>query len=454
MSGANLSLVARIATTPDGQYFNPVIETMPRKRIRALQVQRLRAQLAYVGQRSRFYTDLWAAAGFDPLAVTSVANFDAPFTNKEQLRDSQLDGPPLGWHAAVPMDDVVRVHSSSGTTGRPSYVGITTRDLEDWTEVVARVLYCEGMRPSDVVVHAFGLGFFVGGLPLKDATERIGATFIPIGTGASDRVVQSIRDLSATVLMCTPSYATYLAEYCRDRLALDPAELGLRKLLVGAEPGGSIPAVRSRLETDYGARVNDGMGNADIFPIYLAGCPEQDGLHLCAEDQLLLEVVDPDTGDRLDWVDGAEGELVATHLHRECVPLVRFRVRDRVVVDMRPCPCGRTSPRLTCAGRTDDLLFVAGVNVWPSAVKAVVAEMAPRTTGAMQIVLADPGPVVRPPLRVQVEYGPDEEDLEALREDVERALREKLFVRVAVDLVPPNALPRWEMKAQLVRRRR
>lgn len=440
--------------SPDGQLFDRAVETMPRERMRALQLDRLRTQLAGLLQRSPFYADLWAEHGFDPLSVGSLEEFDAPLTTKEMLRDSQLEAPPLGRHAGVSMVDVVRVHASSGTTGRPSYVGITGRDLEDWTQVVARVLYSEGMRPDDVVVHAFGLGFFVGGLPLKDATERIGATFVPIGTGSSDRVVQSIRDLGGTVLMSTPSYATYLAEYCRNKLGLEPAELGLRKLLLGAEPGASIPAVRARLEADYGAVVGDGMGNADVFPIYLASCAEQDGLHLCAEDQLLTELVDPESGQRLEWTEGAEGELVVTHLQRECVPLVRFRVRDRVVVAATSCPCGRTSPRLHCVGRTDDLLFVAGVNVWPSAVKDVIASMAPRTTGAMQIVLSDVGPVVRPPMRVQVEYGLDVEDLDELRTDVENMLRDKLIVATMVDLVPPNSLPRWEMKAQLVRRRR
>jgi phenylacetate-CoA ligase len=254
--------------------------------------------------------------------------------------------------------------------------------------------------------------------------------------------------------MCTPSYATYLAEYCRDRLGVRPDGLGLRKLLVGAEPGGSVPAVRERLEREFAAPVSDGMGNADLFPIYLATCPERSGLHLCAQDLLLLEVVDADSGELLGWADGVEGELVATHLQRECVPLVRFRVRDRVVVDTSPCPCGRTTPRLQCAGRTDDLLIVAGVNVWPSAVQDVVASLQPRTTGALQILVDGSGPLVRPPLRVQVEYGEDEEHLDALREDVERTLREKLIVRTAVELVPPKALPRWEMKAQLVRRRR
>lgn len=443
-----------VDSAPDGQLFNPAIEGISRVELKAVQLDRLRAQLAYVQENSAFYADLWAAQGFSPETVTSLDDFDAPFTTKEMLRDSQLEAGPLGNHAAAAMRDVVRIHASSGTTGRPSYVGITRRDLEDWTEVVARVLYAEGMRPGDVVVHAFGLGFFVGGLPLKDATERIGATFVPVGTSGSDRIVQSIRDLGATVLMSTPSYATYLAEYCRDRLDLDPRGLGLTKLLLGAEPGASIPGVRAQLEAEFGATVGDGMGNADVFPIYLGTCSEQDGLHICAEDQLLTEIVDPDTGDRVEWIDGAEGELVVTHLRRQCVPLVRFRVRDRVVVRTDACPCGRTSARLHCIGRTDDLLFVAGVNVWPSAVKDVVTSLQPRTTGAMQIVLADAGPVVRPPLRVQVEYGPDEEDLDGLRTTVEQVLRDRLVVKAEVELVPPHALPRWEMKAQLVRRRR
>lgn len=439
-------------TEPDGVYFNAAAETMPAAEMEQLQLERLREQLSYVRQNSGFYRDKWSAAGFDPALVESLASFDAPFTTKEELRASQSAAPPLGRHAAAAMEHVIRVHSSSGTTGRPSYVGITPADQRSWVEVVSRVLYCEGMRRRDVVVHGFGLGFFVGGLPLKDATERIGATFVPIGTGATDRLVTSIRDLSATVLMCTPSYATYLAEYCRDRLDTDPATLGLRTLLLGAEPGAGIPAMRDQIEQDFAASVSEGIGNADLFPIYGASCPARQGMHLCAQDLMLAEVIDPETGQRLPWESGAEGELVATHLRRECVPLVRFRVRDRVVVDASPCSCGRTSPRVHCAGRTDDMLIVAGVNVWPSAVKDVVCSLRPRTTGAVQIVVSGESVRVDPPLHIQVEYGPDEEGLRQLKDDLEQALRNKLIFKAAVELVPPSSLPRWEMKAQLVRR--
>jgi phenylacetate-CoA ligase len=186
--------------------------------------------------------------------------------------------------------------------------------------------------------------------------------------------------------------------------------------------------------------------------VYAANCDELDGNHFLAPDYLYLEVIDPESGEVLGWEDGTEGELVATHLERECVPLVRFRVHDRVVVKSSPCPCGRTGPRLTCIGRTDDMLIVAGVNVWPSAIKDVVTELYPRTTGALQILLEAPGPKVEPPLRVQVEYGEEATDLESLKREIEQVIRDKLIVKAEVELVPPETLPRFEMKAQLIKR--
>jgi phenylacetate-CoA ligase len=438
---------------PEGRYWRPEIETMPWDEVERMQLEKLRRQLGYVVERSPFYARKLERAGLEPGRLRSLEGLrQVPFTTKEELRDSQIASPPLGEHAAADLVDVIRIHSSSGTTGRPSYVGITARDREVWTETVSRVYYCEGVRREDVVIHGFGLGFFVGGLPLKDAIENIGATFIPIGSGASERLVTSIRDLGGTILTCTPSYANYLAEYVRERFRMEPAELGLERILLGAEPGGAIPAVRNRLADDFGAFVTESLGNADLIPTYAANCDELDGNHFLAPDFMLLEVVDPDTGEPVELEDGVEGELVATHLERECVPLVRFSVRDRVRVMTSPCPCGRTAPRYTCVGRTDDMLIVAGVNVWPSAVKDVVTAMHPRTTGALQILLDAPPPGVEPPLRLQVEYGPEASDLPALKQELERTLREQLVVKADVELVPPETLPRFEMKAQLIRR--
>lgn len=426
---------------------------MPADALRELQGSKLRGQLAAVSERSPFYARKFAEAGFEPGSVRSVDDLaGAPFTEKQELRDSQLRAPPLGEHAAVPLADVIRVHSSSGTTGQPSYIGITRADRERWTEAISRVYWCEGVRPEDVVIHGFGLGFFVGGLPLKDAIENIGATFVPIGTGASDRLVTSIRDLGGTVLTCTPSYAAYLAEFIRERLGSEPRELGLKRILLGAEPGGGVPAVRARIAEQYDAFVTEGLGNADVCPVYAGTCDELDGNHFLAPDQIVLELIDPETGDVLEWDDGAEGELVATHIDRDCVPLVRFRTRDRVVIRTAPCPCRRTGPRIRCVGRTDDMLIVAGVNVWPSAVTDVVMQLHPRTTGAMQILLGTPPPKVEPPLRLQVEYGSSAVDLALLTRELEELIRDKLIVKCSVELVAPGTLPRFEMKAQPLRR--
>lgn len=435
------------------RYWNERLETMPAERMRELQEVRLRKQLEHIWEHSPFYRKKLAAEGFTPSHVRTLDDLARlPFTTKDELRASQQAVPPLGEHAAVPLDRVIRIHASSGTTGRPSYVGITVHDWEIWREVVARVYWSEGVRPTSRVLMGFSIGFFVGGLPLHDAIEHIGALFIPIGTGASERLVMAARDIGADLLTCTPSYAAYLADFMRTKLGLSPRELGLRKILCGAEPGGGVPAVRRRLEEAWGAEVTEGLGNADLLPVYAAECPERQGNHFLAGDVMVAELIDPDTGRSVPWEDGAEGELVVTHIDRECVPLVRFRTRDHVVAWTAPCRCGRTGVRLRCVGRTDDMLILLGVNVFPSAVKDVVASLRPRTTGEIEIQLRQPGPKVEPPLPIRVEHGEGVTDLAALKHDVEDALRNRLVFQPDVELVPPGTLPRYEMKAQLIRK--
>ncbi|WP_376797336.1 phenylacetate--CoA ligase family protein [Thermogemmatispora sp.] len=436
------------------RFYNAHIETMPLEQLRELQLRKLRKQLAYNYQHSAFYRQKFEEVGAHPEDIRTLEDLARlPFTTKEELRDSQLEQPPLGHHAAVPMSRVVRIHSSSGTTGRPSYVGITHHDRDTWVETVARVYWSEGVRPDSMVVMGFGMSFFVGGLPLKDAIEEIGATFVPVGTGASDRLITSIQNLGANQLTCTPSYAIYLAEYVRNKFHVEPRTLGIRRIQLGAEPGGGVPAVRQRIEEDWGAFVTEGIGNADVLPVYAADCDERLGMHFLAPDFAILEVIDPESGVSLPLDQSqVEGELVFTHIDRECCPLVRFRTRDRVIVWTDPCPCGRTGPRLRCVGRTDDLLILRGVNVWPSAIKDVLMGMRPRTTGEVQILLKQPGPRVDPPLHLRVEYGSDVEDLAALKREIEETLREKLIFTAEVELVPPGTLPRFEMKAQLIRK--
>lgn len=435
------------------QFYNERMETLDQEKLRSLQENKLKKQVKYVWKNSPFYQKKFEEAGIAPKDLKGLEDLKKfPFTTKDELRESQAQHPPLGDHVAAPMEKIIRIHSSSGTTGQPSFVGIIKHDHHVWTEITARSIYTQGVRRDDIVLHAVGLTFFVGGLPVKDAIETIGAAFVPIGTGASDRVVATAQLLRANVLHCTPSYALYLSDYIRSKLKTEPSRLGLKKIISGAEPGAGIPSIRKKIQEDFGCLLTEGLGNSDAAPIIFGECPDQKGMHFCAQEFILCELIDPDTGEVLEMNDDATGELIYTLIDRECCPLIRFRTRDRVTVWTSPCDCGRTSFRVRCIGRTDDMLIVLGVNVFPSAVKDVVASLRPRTTGEIQVLLDKPGPSVEPPMKIQVEYSKDVGNLNALKHEIENLLKEKLVFKAEVDLVPEGTLPRFEMKAKLIRK--
>jgi phenylacetate-CoA ligase len=438
---------------PAAKYLDQKIETSSLKEVRKIQSAKLAKQLDYLFARSSFYQDKFRACGIrrkDYCRLSDLARF--PFTTKDELRESQSACPPLGRHIAANLQDVIRVHSSTGTTGKPSFVGITKRDSQVWKAITARCFYTQGLRKSDIVIHAAGLAMFVAGLSSKDAIERVGAMFVPIGTGASEKVLMAIQLLRANAMHCTPSYATYFADWVRREANLDPRELGLKKVFCGAEPGAGIPAIRAKLQEEWGARVTEGLGNADMAPIIFSECLEQSGMHFNGQEYVLAEIINPDSGEVLPPEKGVTGELVYTSLERECVPLLRFRTRDRVTALGTSCPCGRTSFKLRCIGRTDDMLIVLGVNVFPSAVKDIVSSFHPRTTGEIQIVLDQPGPKVAPPLKVMAEYARTVLDVSTLKCEIERKIKATLTVPASVDLVPAGTLPRYEMKGQLVKK--
>jgi phenylacetate-CoA ligase len=434
------------------EYFNKEIETMRPEELLPIQEKKFLHQLDYVWKESPFYQKKFKEHGIERGDIKGLEDLHKlPFTEKDELRKSQEEHPPLGSHSAAPMDDVIRIHSSSGTTGVPTFVGLTRHDHKVWTDITARSLFTKSVRPTDVVIHAVGLTFFVGGLPVKDAIEHIGAAFVPIGTGASDRVVVTTRRLGGNVLHCTPSYAQYFSDYLRKKENMDPSELGFEKLVVGAEPGGGVPAIKKRLQEDYQCLLSEGMGSSDAAPIIFGECPAQQGMHFCAQEYIFPELINPDSGELMEIKEGAEGELVYTLIDRECCPVVRFRTRDRITVFTDPCECGRTSFRIRCIGRTDDMLILLGVNVFPSAIKDIITSFRPRTTGDMLVLLDKPGPKVEPPLKIQVEHSPEEKDLDGLKRDLEATLRNKLVFRADVELVPDGTLPRFEMKAKLIR---
>lgn len=426
-------------------------ESMDPEELRALQEGKLRTQLVRLYRTSAFYRRKLDQTGASPRDIVSLEDLSGlPFTEKQELRDSQRDQPPLGAHAGVAMADVVRIHATSGTTGTPSYVGVTEHDSALWREAVARAYFAQGVRSSSVVVIGFGIGFFVGGLPVQQALAAIGATAIPVGVGATDRLVSAAADLGADVLTCTPSYAAHIADHIVAHRGTDPSVLGLKRILVGAEPGGGIPAVRAALQEAWHATVTESVGNGDVIPIHSGECEMQAGNHFLVPDMVLPEIIDPDSGAVVDvGCRPARGELVLTHLDRRCGALVRFRTRDHVEVRSDRCECGRTGPRMVCVGRTDDMLLVRGVNVWPSAVKDVVAGFAPRVTGHLRIALDGHGHHREPPLDVVVEADAGE----IHPSEIETALRARLVAACSVSFVAPGTFPRTQTKEKLLWRR-
>ena len=438
-------------TRPMSDIALSAVETASPEEVRALQDGKLRVQMAYLKAHSPFAAAKLAEAGAAFEDIRSVDDLAGlPFTTKQELRDSQRLHPPFGNHAAVDRERIVRVHASSGTTGVPSYIPVTARDSALWREAIRRVFWCQGVRADSTVAMGFSIGFFVGGIPLAQGIESLGATFLPIGAGASDRLLDSIALLGADVLACTPSYALYLAEAARER-GIDVADLPVKRLTVGAEPGGGVPEIRRHIEETWQATVTESVGNGDVVPVYAAESDLRDGCHFLTPDMAIMEIVDPDTGDVLPIdADEIEGEMVFTHIDREAAALLRFRSGDRVVVRNAPCDNGRTGPRIRVVGRTDDLLILRGVNVWPSAIQDIVTGFRPDTTGALRIVLPRPGPAVDPPLRIEVEHGEGAGDPEGLARALEGTLRDKLIFTARVEPVPPGTIPRSTMKTRLV----
>jgi phenylacetate-CoA ligase len=422
----------------------PEVETRDAAEQRARDEVALRDQLASLRERSPFYREKLGGAeagGLDDLP-------GIPFTTKDEIRESLAAEPPLGRHLAAPLDAVRRIFSTSGTTGDPLYIAVSDSDLAGWTEIGARSYRACGIEPRQRAVLTYNSGPFVAGVVL-DAWTRIGTTVIPVGSGNTERLVRAFQVLGSEALGCTPSYAIYLADWCRAR-DIDPLSLGVRRIAVAGEPGGGEPAMRELIEEAFGATVREAMGIADVSPSLWGECEEQGGMHFCGRDHVYAELIDPADDAPIPWEDGAEGELVYTSLRREAMPVVRFRSRDRVLVTARPCTCGRTSVRVRCIGRTDDLLIVRGVNLFPSAVREVVAEFRPRVGGPILIRPAHTGVRQDAPPRVIVELPDGERADDELSGEIQVAIRGKLVTSTAVELVPYGALPRSEYKSRLV----
>jgi len=409
-----------------------------------------RTQLAYLFDRSAFYREKLAEAGFaSARAAGGLADIARlPLTEKSEIRATCTPDNPIGAHLCATPAELVRIYSTSGTTGTPSYVPLTGSDLDNWVTASARSYAASGITAGQRIVSTYNAGPFVAGAALA-AFDRIGLCHIPVGTGNTERLLLAVELLRPEAAVLTPSYAAYLIEWAAER-NVDLGGSSVERVLVAGEPGGGEPAFRAKLEEGWGARVTEAMGIGDIGVSLWGECEEQDGMHLGARGFVHAELIDPETGVAVELDDGATGELVLTHLQHRAAPLLRFRTRDHVHVRMSHCSCGRTSPRVRCIGRTDDMLIVRGVNVFPSAVREVVSAFVPKVSGQILVKPQAPGVKQEPPLPVSVELARDATDDAALAEAIRERLRNVLVVQTLVELVPWGSLRRSEYKSKLV----
>jgi phenylacetate-CoA ligase len=413
------------------------IETASREELRSLQSERLRETVRRAYERVPFYERTLDEAGIEPGDITGIDDIERlPFTTKEDFRDEYPDG-----LFAVDWSDVRRIHASSGTTGTPKVVAYTEGDLEVWAEVMARSLYAAGVRAGDVVQNAYGYGLFTGGLGFHDGVEELGATVVPTGGGGTTRQIQFLSDLGSDVLACTPSYCLYLAEQAHER-GVDVRDLPLSTVTIGAEP--FTDPMREEIERELGVTAVDVYGLSEVIgPGVSIECAEvQDGLHLW-EDLFYPEIVDPDTGEVLP--PGEEGELVLTTLTKEALPVLRYRTGDITRLRYERCDCGRTAVRMdNVTGRTDDLLIVRGINVYPSQIEAVMLDLE-AVAPQYRIDLYREDNRDRLNITVERHEGVTEEHAR-LETDIESRLEDALGIRVdELDVVAPGVLERTEV---------
>ena len=425
--------------------WNPQAECAPVADRRALQLARLQDTVARLYARGPFSRDKLAAAKLRPEDVRSLADLARlPFTRKDELRQTY----PYGL-LACPREDVVEIHTSSGTTGTPVVGAYTAADLKLWSEVMARTLAMAGCTAADTVQNAYGYGLFTGGLGVHYGARRIGANLLPVSSGNTRRQLMVMRDFGATLLTCTPSYALFLAEAAREE-GFELRDLPLKAGCFGAEPWSEI--MRDEIETKLGLRAHDIYGLTELIgPGVAAECAYRDGLHF-NEDYFYPEIVDPDSGEVLP--EGAKGELVITSLGREGSPLLRYRTRDITYLMREPCACGRTTARIhRLLGRTDDMLIVRGVNCFPSQIENVLLRIE-GTQPHYQIVI-DRGATHLDEIEIQVEvedaiFSDITRGMEQLRSRIHAELKSELGLSARIKLVEPRSIARSEGKAKRI----
>ncbi len=426
-------------------YFNEEFETLPRPALEALQLKRLQNVLERVYANVPFYRASFAAAGIKPSDVKSLADLRRlPFTTKQDMRNSY----PYGLFAA-PMEEIVRIHASSGTTGKPTVVGYTLKDIDTWSELMARSFVSAGAHKGDIIHNAYGYGLFTGGLGAHYGAERLGASVIPISGGNTKRQLMIMQDFGSTVLTCTPSYSLFMAEEASAE-GVDFKNLKLRVGIFGAEPWSE--AMRGEIEEKLNLAAIDIYGLSEIMgPGVAIECIEaKKGLHIW-EDHFIPEIINPETGESLP--EGERGELVITTITKQGIPLIRYRTRDITSLTYEPCICGRTHARITrMSGRSDDMLIIRGVNVFPSQIESVLVGI--EGVEPHYLLVVDRVGTLDT-LEVQVEvneqlFSDEVKELQKLSRQIEKEIKDMLGVTCRAKLVEPKSIQRSEGKAKRV----
>ncbi|MFA9614082.1 MAG: phenylacetate--CoA ligase family protein [Deltaproteobacteria bacterium] len=422
--------------------YNEEYETMPREALEAIQLRRLQKTVARVYNTVPFYKKRFDEVG---VKVDDVSSLDdlrrLPFTYKDNLRDNY----PFGMFT-VPMDDVVRIHASSGTTGKPTVVGYTARDIQTWSELMARTLMAGGATRGDMIHNAYGYGLFTGGLGFHYGAEKLGASVIPISGGNTKRQVMIMTDFGPTILTCTPSYALLIAEVAEE-MGVDFREFNFKAGIFGAEPWSE--QMREEIERKLNIKAMDIYGLSEIIgPGVSVECIEaQNGLHIF-EDHFIPEIIDPDTEEVLPY--GTPGELVFTTITKEAFPVIRYRTRDISILYSEPCRCGRTIVRMgRVQGRSDDMLIIRGINVFPSQIESVIMEI-DGIEPYYQLEVAREGRLDTLTVKVEVNekvFSDEVKNLQNMERKLEKNIKEMLSVSAQVKLVEPKSIQRSEGKA-------
>ncbi len=428
-----------------GKYWNQQIETMPRTDIQKIQLQKLKEQVKYCYENSSFYRKKFDQVGLKPEDIKTLDDLKKiPFTVKNDLKENY----PYGMVTTKP-EEIIEIHASSGTTGNPIVGAYTKNDMDIWSELVARCIYTTGGRPQDVIHVSYGYGLFTGGLGLHYGIQKLGARVVPASGGNTERQIKLMKDLGATVLACTPSFAVYLAETMTKEGINPRKDLKLKKGIFGAEPWSN--KIRERIEAETGLEAYDIYGLTELCgPGVSIECEEHDGLHVW-EDHFLVETIDPDTGEQL--TPGEEGELVFTTLTKKGMPMLRYRTRDISKIATQTCKCGRTHARMMrVTGRSDDMLIIRGVNVFPSQVEYAVMSFS--ELAAQYLIVVDRPDaldtfVVKVELSGKAAANPNL-DVNGLKSEICKKIQVVTGISADVQIVKPGELPRTEGKAKRV----